>query len=512
MQTPTRTSIRSLIQSPHVYVNLSEAELVAHCLEKDGCVLTPTGAVAAYTGKYTGRTPKDKYIVRDLITGPRVWWGGNNEMTPETYSHVREKIFDFLTDQPLYVVDAFAGADPNYRIKVRFIVQRAYHALFVKQLLLRPTAQELTDFEPEWTIVNASQLSMNPATDEIRGDAVIALNLSEKEVMVAGTQYAGELKKSVFSIMNYLLPLQGVMSMHCSANIGHRGDTCLFFGLSGTGKTSLSADPHRLLIGDDEHGWSNSGVFNIEGGCYAKCIGLRKETEPDIWNAITDGTVLENVVLGPDGTPNYDDSTLTENTRAAYPLDHIPHAVHPSVGDHPKNVIFLTCDAIGVLPPLSRLSQEQALTYFLNGYTAKVAGTEAGVTEPSVTFSACFGQPFLPLPPRFYGDLLREQVTRHHSRVWLLNTGWTEGPDGVGHRIPISLTRAMLHAAVDGKLDKVEFRIHPIFGIEVPVECPGVPTELLDPRSTWPDQEAYDAKARDLQRMFEENAIKMGAS
>jgi phosphoenolpyruvate carboxykinase (ATP) len=408
------------------------------------------------------------------------------------------------------VVDTFAGADPQYRIKVRFIVERAYHALFIHQLLIRPTAEELKSFEPDWTVVDAAKLSMSPEADNVRGDAVIALNMTEQEVMVAGTQYAGELKKSVFTIMNFLLPRQGVMSMHCSANIGPKGDTAVFFGLSGTGKTSLSADPERGLIGDDEHGWSDNGVFNVEGGCYAKCIGLRKESEPEIWNALSNGTVLENVVLKANGQPDYDDKSITENTRAAYPLEHISNAVHPSVGGHPKNVIFLTCDAMGVLPPIARLSPEQALAYFLNGYTAKVAGTEAGVTEPSVTFSACFGQPFLPLPPRVYGDLLNKQIAKHGSKVWLLNTGWTGGAYGTGSRIKIGLTRAMLHAALDGKLDNVAYRKDPIFGIEVPMECPGVPSEILDPRGTWPDPAAYDKKATDLAKLFEENARKMG--
>jgi phosphoenolpyruvate carboxykinase (ATP) len=510
MQTPIAKPVHSLLEKRDLRVNLSTEELASLCLKEDGCQLSASGAVVAYTGKYTGRTPKDKYIVRDQMTSDSVWWGPNGEMSPETYAHIKGKILDYVEARPMYVVDTFAGADPQYRIKVRFIVERAYHALFIHQLLIRPTAEELKSFEPDWTVVDAAKLSMSPEADNVRGDAVIALNMTEQEVMVAGTQYAGELKKSVFTIMNFLLPRQGVMSMHCSANIGPKGDTAVFFGLSGTGKTSLSADPERGLIGDDEHGWSDNGVFNVEGGCYAKCIGLRKESEPEIWNALSNGTVLENVVLKANGQPDYDDKSITENTRAAYPLEHISNAVHPSVGGHPKNVIFLTCDAMGVLPPIARLSPEQALAYFLNGYTAKVAGTEAGVTEPSVTFSACFGQPFLPLPPRVYGDLLNKQIAKHGSKVWLLNTGWTGGAYGTGSRIKIGLTRAMLHAALDGKLDNVAYRKDPIFGIEVPMECPGVPSEILDPRGTWPDPAAYDKKATDLAKLFEENARKMG--
>ncbi len=505
MQAPTCLSLTDLLQGPHVFKNLSEQDLVRHCLERDDCVQIESGAVVAYSGKYTGRTPKDKYIVEDDETRNRVWWGSNNAVSPEEYAHVRTRILDYLKERPRYVVDTYAGVDPEYRIRVRFIVERAYHALFVRQLLITPSVEELRSFEPDWTIVDAGKLSMVPSTDKVKGDAVIALNFGRREVLVAGTQYAGELKKSVFTVMNYLLPQQGIMSMHCSANIGPSGDTALFFGLSGTGKTSLSADPDRALIGDDEHGWSDNGVFNIEGGCYAKCIGLRREKEPQIWDAITEGAILENVVVRSDGTPDYEDRTITENTRAAYPLEHVPNAVYPSVGGHPRNIFFLTCDALGVLPPISRLEPEQVTEFFLNGYTAKVAGTEAGVTEPSVTLSACFGQPFLPLPPRTYGDILKGLTARHGTKVWLLNTGWTGGPYGTGHRFEIKLTRAMLHAVLEGKLADVEFRTDPIFGLHVPVSCPGVPDDVLDPRATWPDPVAYDRKARELQQIFEDH-------
>lgn len=481
-----------------------------HCLEFDGCLATPSGSVAAYSGKYTGRNPRGKFIVRDEGTESLVWWAGNQSMSPRTYLEIRSRAIDYIRGRRTYVVDTFAGADPRYRIKVRFIVERAYHALFVHQLLMRPTPEELCNFVPDWTILDAAKLMLDPLPGGIGTEAIIALNLTGQEVVVTGTQYAGELKKSVFTIMNYLLPAQGVVSMHCSANRGPAGDTALFFGLSGTGKTSLSADPSRDLIGDDEHGWSDHGVFNLEGGCYAKCINLNPEKEPEIWNALTDGTVLENVVLGPEGEPDFANASITENTRAAYPLDHIPHAADPSVGGHPANIMFLTCDALGVLPPISLLDREQTKRFFLSGYTAKVAGTEAGVIEPTVTFSACFGQPFLPLPPKSYSELLISRIAAHGAKVWLLNTGWTGGPYGVGSRIQIRLTRAMLHAAIEGNLDAVAFRKDPIFGLKVPVECPGVPSGLLDPRGTWPEPSAYDLKAAELQRLFEENAASIG--
>jgi phosphoenolpyruvate carboxykinase (ATP) len=360
-------------------------------------------------------------------------------------------------------------------------------------------------YKPDWTVVDFGRLLMDPAADGTRSEAVIALNMTEKQVLIAGTEYAGEMKKSVFTVMNYLLPIQGVLSMHCSANIGPQGDTALFFGLSGTGKTTLSADPDRQLIGDDEHGWTDRGVFNIEGGCYAKCINLSQEGEPEIWNAITRGAVLENVVLAHDGAPEYADLTLTENTRAAYPLEHIVNAKIPSVGGHPENIVFLTADAMGVLPPISRLTPGQAVYYFLNGYTAKVAGTEAGVLEPTAVFSACFGAPFLPLAPKTYADMLIEKIRRHKAKVWLLNTGWTGGPYGTGSRIKLRYTRAMVKAAFAGQLDGASYRSDPLFGLSSPRECPEVPAEVLDPRSTWSDGNAYDQAAKKLKAMFDAN-------
>ena len=437
---------------------------------------------------------------------PNIWWENNSRMTPELFEALRLKVDGYSAGKEVYVIDTFGGADPHHRIAVRFIVERPYHALFIKQLLIRPTAEELETFEPDWTVADFGKLKLDPEVDHTRSDAVIALNIPAKQVLIAGTEYAGEMKKSVFTIMNYLLPLDGVMSMHCSANIGKSGDTVLFFGLSGTGKTTLSADPERFLIGDDEHGWTSQGVFNIEGGCYAKCIRLSEANEPEIFHAIKPGSILENVVLDAAGEPDYADSTITENTRVAYPIDFIPGAVQPSVGGHPKNIIFLTCDAMGVLPPISRLTSEQAMYFFLNGYTAKVAGTEAGVTEPTAVFSTCFGAPFLPLRPQVYAELLGKKIEEHGSKVWLVNTGWTGGAYGAGSRIKLAYTRAMIHAAFDGKLNDIAYEEESVFGLSIPTECPGVPTELLNPRKTWEDESAYDTAAAKLKEMFDSSS------
>lgn len=485
--------------------NPSIEQLIHDCVELDDCRLTRNGAVVAYSGKYTGRLPEDKFIVADASSESLIWWGNNHRMEPQVFEHVRFRMHSYTLGKKLYVIDTFAGADPAHRIAARFIVERPYHALFIKQLLIRPTAEQLASYEPDWTIVDMGKANMSPAEDHTRTAAVIALNMIENLVLIAGTQYAGEMKKSVFTIMNFLLPQEGVLSMHCSANIGPEDDTALFFGLSGTGKTTLSADHDRSLIGDDEHGWSDQGVFNIEGGCYAKCIRLSEKNEPEIWSAIRHGAILENVVLMENGTPDYNSVALTENTRVAYPLDHIEHAVQPSMGGHPKHIIFLTCDALGVLPPISRLTPEQAMYQFLNGYTAKVAGTESGVTEPTVVFSSCFGQPFLPLPPKVYAGLLGDRIRNHGSQVWLVNTGWTGGGCGVGKRIDLPHTRAMIRAALGGQLDDVAYTSDPIFGMDVPNECPGVPSQLLHARDTWADKDAYDVQARKLQAQFDEN-------
>jgi phosphoenolpyruvate carboxykinase (ATP) len=493
-----------LSRAATIHRNLSIAELVEHAT-KSGDVMAANGALVAYTGKYTGRTPKDKHTVREPSSEEHIWWENNTEMSPEVFDRLLQKANDYIRDKNLYVVDTYGGANPQHRIKARFVVERPYHALFIKQLLIRPSVEELAEYDPDWTILDLCYLKCDPEVDGTRGDAVIALNFAEKMVLIMGTQYAGEMKKSVFTVLNYLLPLKGVLSMHCSANVGAEGDTALFFGLSGTGKTTLSADPNRRLIGDDEHGWDEDGIFNFEGGCYAKCIKLSEEGEPQIWNAIRFGSVLENVVLDDQRQPDYDDSSITENTRCAYPVEHIDGAIIPSVGGHPKNIVFLTADAFGVLPPISRLTPEQAMYHFLSGYTAKVAGTEAGVTEPQATLSTCFGAPFLPLRPKVYAELLREKIAQHGARVWLVNTGWTGGPYGVGYRMKLAHTRAMINAAFSGELDNVEYVKDPIFGLEIPKTCPAVPDEVLNPRDTWADKEAYDRKARELFEMFENN-------
>lgn len=497
-----------LSSAARVYWNLSPAELVELAIKNGEGELAANGALVARTGKYTGRTPKDKCVVKDANTADKVWWENNREIDEAQFSKLRTKAQAGVAGKTLYVVDTYGGADPAHRVKTRFIVEKAWHALFIRTLLIRPAIEEFEGFEPDWTVIDLCTEVCDPTQDGTLGDAVIALNFTSQEVVIMGTQYAGEMKKSVFTILNYILPLKGVLSMHCSANIGESGDTALFFGLSGTGKTTLSADPNRALIGDDEHGWSDSGVFNFEGGCYAKCINLSQEGEPQIWNAIKFQGVLENVVLGDRRIPDFTDTTYTENTRCAYPLQNVDGAVIPSVGGHPENIVFLTADAFGVLPPISRLTPEQTMFYFLNGYTAKVAGTEAGVTEPQATFSACFGAPFLPLPPKVYAEQLKAKIEKHGARVWLVNTGWTGGSYGVGSRMKLSYTRAMLTAALSGQLDNVAYEVDPIFGLEIPTTCPGVPTEVLKPRETWVDKAAYDAKASELKGMFDANFTK----
>jgi phosphoenolpyruvate carboxykinase (ATP) len=467
-----------------VHTNLSVAELIEHAHRNGEGRMAANGALVAYTGKYSGRTPKDKRIVRDKSINDHIWWDGNASMEKDEFDELVKRANRSLPDKSVYIVDTFAGADPEHRIAVRFVVENAYHALFIRQLLIRPTEDELHEFKPDWMVVDLSRESYPRVENGDRRDAVISLNFAEKTVIIMGTSYAGEMKKSVFTIMNCILPLKKIMSMHCSANI---------------------ADPDRMLIGDDEHGWDSKGVFNIEGGCYAKCINLSEEGEPQIWSAIRFGSVLENVILDSNRVPNYDDGRLTENTRCAYPIDYIPGAVEPSMGGHPENIIFLTCDAFGVLPPVSRLSPEEAMFHFLNGYTAKVAGTEAGVSEPQATFSTCFGSPFMALRPKVYAELLREKIAKHGSKVWLVNTGWSGGGVGVGSRVKLSWTRSMIKAILDGGFDEADFTPEDKFGLHIPSTCEGVPSEVLNPRSTWADKDAYDAKAAELKAMFDEN-------
>jgi phosphoenolpyruvate carboxykinase (ATP) len=499
-----------------VAVNRPAAELVELALARQEGGLTADGALVCYTGSRTGRSPHDRYIVPESDNEGQIAWGGvNRPMEPAVFDRLLARVTAYLQGRPLYVNDLHACADPAYRLNVRVVAEKAWHALFARCLFLRPTivpgdspgAKSAAD----WTVLATADFKCDPARDGTRSDAVIALNFARRIVLVGGTLYAGEIKKSIFSVLNYLLPQRSVFPMHCSANIGpprtgSPGDVALFFGLSGTGKTTLSADPNRRLIGDDEHGWSDTGVFNIEGGCYAKTIRLSKSGEPQIWEAIRFGCVLENVIVDPaTRVPDYDNDSRTENTRAAYPVDFIPNCEPTGRGGHPTNIFFLTCDAFGVLPPLARLNPEQAMYHFLSGYTAKVAGTEAGVTEPQATFSTCFAAPFLPLAPTRYAELLRERMQKHKAAVWLVNTGWSGGSYGSGRRMPLAVTRTLLRAALSGQLGGVATQPDPIFGVAVPVACPGVPPEMLRPRDTWPDKTAYDAKAKHLSALFTEN-------
>ncbi|HEV3238065.1 MAG TPA: phosphoenolpyruvate carboxykinase (ATP) [Gemmataceae bacterium] len=497
-----------LVNVGHVYANLSSPALTEQIISRQEALLTEMGAIAAYTGKYTGRSPQDRYIVQDDQTRELVDWGPvNRPMSQEAFASLLKKVQRHFEGKDLFVSDGWACADPHERLQVRLICEKGWHALFTRCLLLRPPTTELANLIPDLTIYAATSLNADPGKDGTRSGVFIVLNLTRGIVLIGGTEYAGEIKKAVFSVLNFLLPRRGVFPMHCSANIGRaREDTALFFGLSGTGKTTLSADPERQLIGDDEHGWSDRGVFNIEGGCYAKTIKLSKAGEPQIWNALRFGCVLENVVLDPlTRRPNFDDDRLTENTRGAYPVDFIDNCVPSGQGGHPANIIFLTCDAFGVLPPVSRLTAEQAMYHFLSGYTAKVAGTEVGLTSPQVTFSTCFASPFLPLPPPRYAQMLHDKLNQHKSLVWLVNTGWTEGPQGQGHRIPLDLTRAMVRAILDGALNKVSYTPHPIFRVNVPPSCPGVPAKVLQPELTWKDAAAYEAQARHLAGLFQKN-------
>jgi phosphoenolpyruvate carboxykinase (ATP) len=481
--------------------------LYEHAIARGEARIAEGGPMAVDTGGHTGRSPQDKFVVREPASEDRIWWDGNKEFTEAGFDRLRDKVTDFLgAEAYLYVVDSYAGADPAHRIAVRVITAHPYHALFAKTMFIDPTPHELRTFAPQALVLHAPALEADPEEDGTRTGTFIVLHPSRTEVLIGGTFYAGEIKKSIFTVMNDRLPLEGVLPMHCSANVGHDGRSAIFFGLSGTGKTTLSADPERALIGDDEHGWGDSGVFNFEGGCYAKVIRLSREAEPEIFKTThTFGTILENVVIDERGNLDLDDASKTENTRAAYKLDQIAHAHPEKRAGHPTSVIMLTADAFGILPPIARLSREQALYYFLSGFTAKLAGTEIGVTEPQPTFSTCFGAPFLPQPPAVYADMLGRKLDEHEAAVWLVNTGWTGGPFGEGRRMPIAATRALLHAALAGGLDAVSFRTDELFGFDVPVEVPGVDSKLLDPRSTWGDPEAYDAKAKHLAEMFRDN-------
>jgi phosphoenolpyruvate carboxykinase (ATP) len=493
--------------SGRVYHQPTTSLLYMQALARGEGVLAEGGPLVVDTGNHTGRSPKDKFIVREPGSEDRIWWSEiNAELADDDFERLREKVVSHLSDVDLFVVDAFAGADPTHQLGVRVITDSPWHALFAKTLFIEPTEEELEDHEAQAVVLHAPSVEADPDEDGTRSETFVVLHPSRMEVVIGGTFYAGEIKKSIFTLMNDRLPLDGVLPMHCSANVGDDDRVAIFFGLSGTGKTTLSADPERHLIGDDEHGWGENGVFNIEGGCYAKVIRLSPEAEPEIYRTThTFGTVLENVMVDENGVLDLDDETKTENTRAAYKLEQIANALPTKRAGHPSSVIFLTADAFGILPPIARLSREQALFYFLTGFTAKLAGTEIGVTEPQPTLSACFGAPFLPQRPSAYARMLGKKLEQHEPTVWLVNTGWTGGPFGEGERMPIQATRALLHASLEGKLDKVEYREDPVFGFEVPVEVPGVGSSLLDPRSTWRDPEAYDEKARYLAGRFREN-------
>jgi phosphoenolpyruvate carboxykinase (ATP) len=492
------------------YWNLPPSRLVEMAVQRGEALLGAGGALVCETGPHTGRSPNDKFLVKDPSIDGDVWWGDvNRPFEREKLEAIRARALEFLKEKDVFVFDGYAGADPRYRINVRVITQDAWHNLFARNMFIREEDPAvLSSFEPNFTVINVAHFQAEPERDGTRSPTFILLDLAKRMVLIGGTRYAGEIKKSIFSVMNYYLPKQGVFSMHCSANYGAtKDDVALFFGLSGTGKTTLSADSNRTLIGDDEHGWSDDGVFNIEGGCYAKVIRLSQEGEPEIYATTrTFGTVLENVVCDPRTRKlDLDDDRLTENTRSSYPLTQLSNVALDGQGGHPRNVVFLTCDAFGVLPPISRLTEEQAMYHFLSGYTAKVAGTERGITEPKVTFSTCFGSPFLPLHPGVYAEMLGEKLKRHGSRVWLLNTGWTGGPYGVGSRIKLGFTRRMVTAALSGELDNVETWTDPIFGLNVPVRIEGVPDKLLRPRETWQNPADYDAQASKLADMFAEN-------
>jgi phosphoenolpyruvate carboxykinase (ATP) len=498
---------QGLINAGPVHANLSTVALIETAIQRKEGALADNGTLVVLTGKHTGRAPKDRYIVADASVEGQIHWGADNQpIAPSIFDGVARKVRAYLERRELFVVDAWAAADPANRLAIRVVTENAWHALFARVLLIRPPAAELANFQPDLTVLCAPNLNLDAAADGTRSDIAIALGLEQRLVLIVGTHYAGEIKKSVFSVLNYLLPLRGVLPMHCSANTGPGGDTALFFGLSGTGKTTLSADPARRLIGDDEHGWSDDGIFNFEGGCYAKTIALSRSGEPQIWNAIRFGSLVENVVMDPaTRSLDFDSQKYTENTRAAYPLEHIDNLEPSGRGGHPRNLVLLTCDAFGVMPPVSKLTPEQAMYHFLSGYTAKIAGTEVGVTAPEATFSTCFGAPFMPLDPTRYADLLQMRLKKHGSDVWLLNTGWTGGPPGAGARMKLAYTRAMLSAALNGELAKVPMAPDPIFGVAVPLACPGVPAEMLRPRQAWKQPQAFDQKAKELAGAFQAN-------
>lgn len=492
--------------------NLSVPQLIEIAIQRGEGTLSSTGALSVKTGKFTGRSPDDRYIVDDETTHNKIDWGKiNHPISENNFEKIFGRMKKNVQGKEFYIFDGFVGACLDMRLAIRVITDKAWHSLFANQIFIRPTQKELRNHEPEFTLLSVNDFGAIPESEGTRTETFIILNFKKGIILIGSTSYAGEIKKAVFSALNYLLPQKDVFPMHCSANVGKDGNSALFFGLSGTGKTTLSADPERRLVGDDEHGWSDSSIFNFEGGCYAKCINLKKENEPQIWNAIRFGTVMENVVVkNATRDPDFSDESLTENTRAVYPLDFIPGSIIPSVADHPKVIIFLTADAFGVMPPISRLSREAAMYHFMSGYTSKLAGTERGITEPKETFSQCFGAPFMPLHAKIYADMLGRKIDQHHTKVYLVNTGWSGGPYGVGKRINLTYTRAMVRAALTDSLADTEFYNDEIFNLEIPISCPEVPSEILEPRNTWSDKRKYESSARKLARLFVKNFEKFG--
>ncbi len=499
------------IQDAKVKYQLSSEELHRETVNKGMGETVSSGALAVNTGKFTGRSPKDRFIVKDDITRDKVWWGNVNiPFHPEMFDALYDKVTDYLSGKEIYVRDSYACADPDNKLNIRVVTETPWSNMFAYNMFLRPTKSELETFEEDWLLINASEFMADPEVDGTRQTNFAILNFTKKIALIGGTGYTGEIKKGIFSALNFIMPVDNnVLPMHCSANVGHNGETAIFFGLSGTGKTTLSADPNRKLIGDDEHGWTaDDNIFNFEGGCYAKVINLCKENEPDIFNAIKPGAILENVIINKAGEVNFDDTSITQNTRVSYPIYHINNIQVPSIGQNPKNIFFLTADAFGVLPPISKLTPGQAAYHFISGYTAKVAGTEEGINEPTPNFSACFGAPFMPLHPTKYAEMLSEKMKASNVNVWLINTGWTGGPYGVGSRMKLKYTRAMITAALDGKLDDAEFHKHPIFNLMMLKDCPDVPSEILDPKQTWKNKKAYDIQANELANAFKENFSK----
>lgn len=496
------------IKNAKAHYQLSSDELHEETIKNEQGVETSFGAITVNTGEFTGRSPKDRFIVKDSITEDKVWWGDINiPFESAAFDKLYDKVVAYLSEKEIYVRDAYACADENYKLNIRVINEYPWSNMFAHNMFLRPTEAELEGFDAEWLVVNAPGFMANPEVDGTRQHNFAILNFEKKIALIGGTGYTGEIKKGIFSALNFILPVfKNTLPMHCSANVGKNGETAIFFGLSGTGKTTLSADPERKLIGDDEHGWTNENtVFNFEGGCYAKVIDLSEEKEPDIYHAIKKGAILENVVLDENKNVDFEDTSITQNTRVSYPIYHIDNIQVPSIGKNPKNIFFLTADAFGVLPPISKLTPGQAAYHFISGYTAKVAGTEAGINEPLPSFSACFGAPFMPLHPTKYAEMLSEKMQEAGVNVWLINTGWTGGPYGTGSRMKLKYTRAMISAALKGDLDNVEFHTHPVFGLAMPKDCPNVPNEVLNPIDTWADKDAYNAKANELSNSFKKN-------